>query len=46
MPEPKISSRTRGATLKKQGHTATSKFGQDPNFKGKNKGTARDLSMK
>lgn len=47
MPEPRIKSQTRNAQVKKQGHTASGKYGTDPQNMGKvKKGSSRDLSLK
>jgi hypothetical protein len=44
MPKPNTSS-AKKAELKKRGHTASSNFGQDPSFKGRNSTAKRDLSI-
>lgn len=37
--------RTGTANVVRQGHTATGRFGDDPNFKGNVKGEPRDLDV-
>lgn len=46
MPRDSIGSNTGNASVVKQGHTATSKHGSDPNLKGKGEQKPRDLKIK
>jgi hypothetical protein len=46
MPRETITSKTGNAEIKRQGHTATTKHGSDPNFKGRANDKPRDLKIK
>lgn len=46
MPRENMTSKTGNAPIVKQGHTATSHHGSDPNIKGKYVEKPRDLSIK
>lgn len=46
MPQGKISSNTKNAQLKRQGHTYSSQYGQNPDFKGRLKNDVREGSFK
>lgn len=46
MPRDNISSNTGNAPIVRQGHTASTKHGSDPNVKVKGSTTTRDLNIK
>lgn len=46
MPKESYTSKTGNAPIIRQGHTATTKHGSDPNMKGKGQSSPRDLKVK
>lgn len=46
MPREQMTSKTGNAQINRQGHTASNKFGSDPNYKGKMASKPRDLKVK
>lgn len=46
MPKREMTGKTGNAEIQRQGHTATTKHGSDPNFKGKANDKPRDLKLK
>lgn len=46
MPDPSIKSKTGNAPIKKVGHTASNRFGTNPDARVKGNVTSRDLGIK